>query len=220
MKESESFIVEIWDIGRVKPYHTNPRTIPKSAVEKTAASIKKFGWRQPIVVDPDGVIIVGHTRRLAALHLDRKRVPVHVAKDMSPEDMAAYRLDDNRTGEESEWDYGLLGKELEALKRANYDISSLAFDDVELKTAMGIARGLGVEGNQTDEWNRSMPEYVRGTDGMHKQIIMHFPDQEAVDAFAKLVDQPITKLTKYLWYPKQELTNPSSRIFVAGDRDA
>lgn len=210
--------IEWWDIERVKDYATNPRTITKAAVEKVAASIKKFGWRQPIVVDEQGVIIVGHTRKLGALHLGMKKVPVHVAVGMSPEDAAAYRLADNRTGEETDWDQVLLAKEVAALRLANYDISALAFDDIELRSAAAGAAGHGVQGDPTAEWT-GMPEYVRGTDGMHKQVILHFPDQAAVDAFSELIGQKIGPTTKYLWYPKQPLTNPSERVFVTEPND-
>jgi len=71
--------VETWSIERPIPYARNPRKIPEAAVDKVAASIKAFGWRQPIVVDKDGVIVVGHTRLLAAIKLGFSEVPVHVA---------------------------------------------------------------------------------------------------------------------------------------------
>src|SRR5580658_8895973 len=64
--QSPAFAVEWWPIGRVTPYPNNARVIPASAVEKVASSIRSFGWRQPIVVDTEGVIVVGHVRLLAA----------------------------------------------------------------------------------------------------------------------------------------------------------
>ena len=69
----------VWPIDRVIPYARNARKIPQKAIDKVAASIKEFGWRQPIVVDPDGVVVVGHTRLLAARKLSLADVPVHVA---------------------------------------------------------------------------------------------------------------------------------------------
>src|SRR3954467_13929888 len=70
--------IEMWSIDRVKPYDKNPR-INDAAVDAVARSLQEFGWRQPIVVDEDGVIIVGHTRYKAALKLGYTEVPVHVA---------------------------------------------------------------------------------------------------------------------------------------------
>jgi hypothetical protein len=108
--------VEMWPIERVRPYEKNARKIPESAVQKCAASIKQFGWRQPIVVDAQGVIVVGHVRLLAAQYLKLTVVPVHVASDLTPAQIKAYRLADNRTHEETGWDFDVLGPELIDIK--------------------------------------------------------------------------------------------------------
>lgn len=105
---------EPWPIDRPKPYAKNPRR-NDAAVEKVAASIREFGWAQPIVVDGDGVIIIGHTRLKAAKKLGLKTVPVLVRADLSPEQVAALRLADNKTAELAEWDEPLLAAELDAL---------------------------------------------------------------------------------------------------------
>ena len=101
-----------WPIEKVIPYARNSRKIPESAVDKVAASIKEFGWRVPIVVDKDGVIICGHTRLLAAKKLGLREVPVHVAANLTPAQVKAYRLMDNRSHQETDWDPDLLGPEL------------------------------------------------------------------------------------------------------------
>ena len=103
--------VELMDIGRVIPYARNPRR-NEAAVAKVAASIKEFGWRQPIVVDREMVILAGHTRYLAAQRLGMEKVPVHVAKDLTPQQARAYRIMDNRSRDASEWDLVLLPLEL------------------------------------------------------------------------------------------------------------
>ena len=99
------------DTDKITPYEGNPRVIPEEAVRSVATSLMQFGFRQPIVIDAAGIIIVGHTRWLAAKQLDLKQVPVHVA-DLSPEHAKAYRLADNRVGEYAAWDEGLLSLEL------------------------------------------------------------------------------------------------------------
>jgi DNA modification methylase len=123
--------VEKWDISRVKPYERNPR-INDDAVAAVAASIKEFGFRQPIVVDTEGVIVCGHTRYKAALLLGLQQVPIHVAKDLSPEQIKAYRIADNKTAELSDWNYDLLPIELGELQACNYDLGLLGFDQDEL----------------------------------------------------------------------------------------
>ena len=86
--------IELRPIDQVKPYPGNPRQNDE-AVDAVAASLKEFGFRQPIVVDADGVIIVGHTRYKAAQKLGLKQVPVHVATDLTPAQVKAYRIADN-----------------------------------------------------------------------------------------------------------------------------
>jgi ParB-like chromosome segregation protein Spo0J len=86
-----------WPIGRPKPYARNARKWTKSAIEKVAASIKEFGWVQPIVCDNEDVIVIGHLRLAAAHFLELTEVPVHVASNLSPAQIKALRIADNRT---------------------------------------------------------------------------------------------------------------------------
>ena len=138
-------LVEQRSLNALKPYEGNPRRIPKSAVDAVAASIRQYGFRQPIVVDPDGVIIVGHTRLQAARKLGLESVPVHVA-DLTPEQARAYRLADNRAGEFSAWDDEVLTAELAALADSmDADLAALseitAFDALELDRLLGPSPG-------------------------------------------------------------------------------
>lgn len=112
-------------VGEVRPYPGNPRR-NEAAVDAVAASIREFGWRQPIVVDADGTIVCGHTRYKAAQALGEERVPVTVAADLTPEQVAAYRLADNKVGELAEWDEGLLALELDGLQ--GFDMGRFGFD--------------------------------------------------------------------------------------------
>jgi DNA modification methylase len=123
--------IELRSITDIKPYPNNPR-INDGAVDTVAGSIKEFGFRQPIVVDSDSVIICGHTRFKAAQKLELEKVPVHVAKDLSPEQIKAYRIADNKTAELAEWNYDLLPIELADLQSCNYDLGLLGFDQDEL----------------------------------------------------------------------------------------
>ena len=122
-----------WPIDRPIPYARNSRKIPERAIDKVAASIKEFGWRQAIVVDKDGVIICGHTRLLAARKLGLKQVPVHVADNLTAAQVKAYRLMDNRSHEETDWDLELLGPELEELRGLDFDLELTGFDPAEIE---------------------------------------------------------------------------------------
>jgi len=123
--------VELRSTETVRPYEQNPR-LNDQAVEAVAKSLREFGFRQPIVVDAEGVIIVGHTRWKAAQKLGLAKVPVHVAKDLTPAQVKAYRLADNQTATLAEWNYDLLPVEIRDLQGLNFDLSLLGFSDVDL----------------------------------------------------------------------------------------
>jgi len=126
---ADKFKIEMRPIDDLVPYARNPRKNDGAAVDKVAASIKEFGWRQPIVVDGDGVIIAGHTRHKAARQLGLTEVPVHDAGDLTETQARAFRIADNRTGEESTWDDELLRLEFDDL---GDDIDLTGFDDEEI----------------------------------------------------------------------------------------
>ncbi|GHT16672.1 hypothetical protein FACS1894189_0930 [Planctomycetales bacterium] len=133
----QALAVELRDINSIQPYEHNPR-LNDNAVDAVAVSLKEFGWRQPIVVDTDSIIIAGHTRYKAALKLGLKKVPVHIATDLSPEQVKAYRIADNKTGEIAEWDLTILPIELAELKETGLDMSVLAFSDKELTKLLNV----------------------------------------------------------------------------------
>lgn len=108
-------------IGELKPYKNNPRK-NDGAVDAVAQSIKEFGFKVPIVIDKDGEIVAGHTRLKAAVKLGLEEVPCIVADDLTPEQVRAFRLVDNKTAELSEWDMELLVGELEDLDLSEFNL--------------------------------------------------------------------------------------------------
>jgi len=136
-------------ITSVKPYEKNPR-FNDDAVDAVAKSIKEFGWQQPIVVDREMVIIVGHTRLKAAESLGLTEVPVIVAENLTPEQVKAYRIADNKTGEIAEWNYELLPFEIKDLQDANFDLSLLGFDSEELDRILNGDADKQVEAGKTE----------------------------------------------------------------------
>ena len=137
-------------LGQIIPYSRNPRRNEK-AIATVAASIQEFGWRQPIVVDEAMVILAGHTRLAAAQQLELKTAPVHVAKGLSEAQARAFRIMDNRSGENAEWDNDLLGLELGDLLDADYDLDLTGFTDEELNNLLnGLADGEGAQEGEDD----------------------------------------------------------------------
>lgn len=123
--------VEQWPIEDLIPYENNAKIHTEDQIARLSAQIKKVGWDVPIVVDSRGSIIKGHGRRLAAMQLGLKTVPVIVRRDLSPEDVDAARLSDNRVAM-GDYDTDLLQSELLKLAGADYEMSSMGFDEKEL----------------------------------------------------------------------------------------
>jgi ParB-like chromosome segregation protein Spo0J len=138
----ESMQTQLMPIGQVRRYWRNPRR--KQNIDKIAASLRKYGWRQPIVVDAENVIIVGDTRYLGAQANSMTHVPVWIARDLDEAQVHGYRLADNRIAEESEWDEDSVTAELELLQSLGLsDMADLeeatGFDEEELSGYLGLA---------------------------------------------------------------------------------
>jgi DNA modification methylase len=125
-------LIENWPIDRPKDYPKNARKWSAQAVEKVAASIREYGWRQPVVVDANDVIVIGHLRRAGGKYLGLTEVPVHVARDLTPAQIRGLRLADNRTNQEASWNDDLLGPELADLDALGFDLGLTGFDVHEL----------------------------------------------------------------------------------------
>lgn len=128
-----AFPVEMMSLDDITPYIRNPRK-NENSVEKVRASLLEFGWRQPLVVDKDRVIIVGDTRYRAAKLLGEKfhMAPVHVADNLTDAQIKAYRIMDNRSHEEALWDRELLALEMEDLQELEFDLALTGFNADEI----------------------------------------------------------------------------------------
>lgn len=129
--EQKRLQVQYTDPLDLVPYGKNPR-INDYAVKKVLESIKEFGFKNPILVDPDMVIIAGHTRREASILAGLKEVPYIVATDLTPEQVKAYRIADNKLGELALWDDELLTEELFSLQEADFSLEVLGFTEMDL----------------------------------------------------------------------------------------
>jgi len=114
------------------PYINNSRTHSDEQVAQIAASIKEFGWTNPILVDGDNSIIAGHGRLLAARKLGYKEVPTIELADLTETQKKAYIIADNKLALNAGWDNEILSIELGSLQSANFNIELLGFDAIEL----------------------------------------------------------------------------------------
>jgi hypothetical protein len=169
--------IEDWPINKVRPYPNNPRVL-RNAAEKVAESIKAFGWRQPIVVDADGIIIAGHSRHAAAQLLKLKTVPVHVAKDLTPEQVRALRVADNKTAEFAQWDDAKLADELAEILAGLGSIAATGFSQSEFD-ALVMQASAEVERITTPVQQRPDAEPETGNAGGDDEDDFNLGDDEA-----------------------------------------
>ena len=146
--------IEYMNIDKLIPYINNPR-INDNAVDKVAASIKEYGFKVPIVIDKNNVIVAGNTRYKASRQLGLEEIPCIVADDLTDKQIKAFRIADNKTSELAEWDMELLEIELEGL-----DDIFTGFDDAEFDDIMGIDKE--VEEDDFDEEPPDEPISKRG----------------------------------------------------------
>ena len=125
-------IIEV-KISELKPYENNPRNNDDAAAA-VARSIKEFGFKVPVIIDKNNVIVAGHTRLKAAMLLNLESVPCIVADDLSDEQIKAFRLADNKVAELATWDFEALEKELKDLKDMDldFDMADFGFDSSEI----------------------------------------------------------------------------------------
>jgi ParB-like chromosome segregation protein Spo0J len=143
--------VEHWPLERLQRYERNARTHTRAQVDQVATSILEFGFTNPLLVDPDGVLIAGHCRLAAAQKLGLPEVPVIVLGHLTPAQRRAYVIADNQLALQSGWDLGVLEAEIEALQVEGFDVELLGFDADELSQLLGGGDEDTDDGEDDDE---------------------------------------------------------------------
>jgi hypothetical protein len=183
------------------PYVNNARTHSDEQVTMIAASIKEFGFNNPILLDGENGVIAGHGRLMAAKKIGLDEVPCIELKHLTEAQKKAYILADNRLAENAGWDEDLLKIELNSLKELNFDIESIGFtgfDDTnfeEIETVEG-------ENDPEEEWT-DMPEY-NSEDVCYAKCIVSFETAKDREDFFHLLGQEFTDKTLSMWFPKKE----------------
>lgn len=183
-------------VASLIPNARNARLHSDAQVQQIANSMKEFGWTIPILIDEHDGIIAGHGRILAAHLLDLEYAPCLIATNWSEDQKRAYMLADNKLSLNATWDFELLMDELKILDEHQFDTSIIGFTNDELEQ-------LKMPENLADEHWQSMPDFENPKGAWHS-IIVHFKSPEDMMAFARMIDQPITPKTKFIWHPKSE----------------
>jgi hypothetical protein len=155
-------------IDSIKPYEKNAKKHPESQIKKLAEIIQEFGFKVPILVDSDFVIIAGHGRLLAAKHLGLAEVPVNIADDLTPQQIRAYRIADNKIAE-TDWDLELLETEIREIDNELLDY--LGFEDAELEELLKDK-----ENNWGDKDPDEIPEIPQNVRGVERGQIWQLGD--------------------------------------------
>lgn len=140
--------IEIRPIDKLVPYARNPRSHSEEQISQIAASIREFGWTNPVIIDDNGMILAGHGRVLAAERLGMTQVPVIEVRHLTEEQKRAYVLADNKIAENSFWDSLLLTTEISELADIGLDLFSAGFDDEEIKRILGTQPTLREENQE------------------------------------------------------------------------
>lgn len=143
--ESQSVAIVQIPIAEIVPYVTNPRVHPEAQIEALVKLIERVGFRVPILLDGDNVIIGGHGRLIAARRLGMTEVPAIISDDLSPDEVKAWRIADNRIAEMAEWDVGLLEMDLQTIDFEDFDLETIGFSTIDLDD-LGITLGAGLSG--------------------------------------------------------------------------
>ncbi len=212
-------------VADLKTYDRNSRTHGEAQIAQIAASIREFGFNNPVLIDEQDTIIAGEGRLLAAKKLQMPMVPCVVLAGLTVAQKAAYVIADNKLGLSAGWDNEALEAELDRLATLDFDLTLTGFNEVELAALLEVATADVdkldiVEGDtppdagqqptpdgrrkgpdaQT-EW-RGMPDFSQPEAGPFRSITVHFKDREAVEAFAQLIGQRLTEKAKWIWYPE------------------
>lgn len=198
--------IQQMSVNDIIPYDDNARMHGGEQVQAIAASIREYGFTDPILVDGGNVLVAGHGRLMAAKLVGMQEVPVIVLEDLTPEQIKAYRIADNKLAEGSTWDIDLLMKEVQELVDDGFRTESLGFSDMELFSIHHQDTPVEETEDVDALWKASgMPDMPSGrTIDTHK-VTMHFPDLEARQAFFAMLgyveDDGITDRTTYAWFP-------------------
>jgi ParB-like chromosome segregation protein Spo0J len=196
---SERLVVNETPINDIKEYPNNPRQHSVEQIEMIAKSIREFGFTNPCLVDANNELIAGHGRLAACRKLGMTSVPTIRLGYLSPLQKRALVIADNKIAiSGSQWDIPLLKLELAELKLEHVDLTLSGFSTQEIDQLFAPLI------DPTKEWE-GMPEFEQNDKMAFKTLAVHLKDQDAVDEFARIIDQKIGAKTRFVWFPLIEI---------------
>lgn len=223
VSQERGVCITLREVDVLVQFDRNSRTHSEAQVAQIAASIKQFGFTNPVLIDETNTIIAGEGRVLAAKKLKMESVPCIVLAGLTAVQKAAYVIADNKLALNSAWDTAVLAAELACLAEQSFDFSLTGFSEVEIiefsvdlgaePGASPSSEGPPAGGPDEKDWS-GMPDFEQPSDPPYRTLLVHFNDQAAVDAFAVLIGQHLTDKTKYVWVPKQKKTARTGDVYA------
>jgi hypothetical protein len=201
MKIQQPSKIEKIEVEKLIPYARNSRTHSDAQVAQIAASIREFGFNNPVLIGPDNDIIAGHGRVLAARKLELTSIPCIKLGHLTENQKQGFIIADNRIAMNAGWDDEMLKLEIAKLKNENFNLDLIGFSSAELDVMIGSLDGEKVT-NLKDEWT-GMPEYEK-KEICFRNVVVNFDNAEDVTEFFKIIGQDFTDKTKSIWFPKKE----------------
>jgi ParB family chromosome partitioning protein len=183
------------DIDELTEYENNPRIITELAVDKMADSIKNFGFNNPILLDKNNVIIAGHLRMQGAIKAGLKTLPCIYADDMSPEEVDAFRIEENKSREGSTWDFGKLKDELDGLKEQGVNIEDSGFGEFEAMSIMNDWLPDQPNDEEEEEY-KELEDEANENDLTAKRIVIYYKQDDYNKMQEILKTDKVKRLTR------------------------
>ena len=197
--------IEQVSLEKLIPYVNNARTHSEGQVDQIAASIREFGFTNPVLIDANNTIIAGHGRVLASKKLEMTEVPCIRLDYLSDVQRKAYILADNKIALNAGWNDDLLKLEFTELKDV-FDLTLTGFNLFEINTIFDEKNDIQAE------WD-NMPEYDNDDKTAFRSVIVHFENNDDAAEFFSLIGQGHTDKTKSIWYPEQENMDTESKRY-------
>jgi ParB family transcriptional regulator, chromosome partitioning protein len=199
------------NIADLKHNTNNSRTHSQAQIEQIMASIREFGFTNPVLIDEKNKVIAGHGRLEAAEQLGINKIPCIALKNLTDAQKRAYVIADNQIALNSGWDFSKLKEELLSLKGMDFDLSTVGFRDDELDVLLRTNQ----EFDADSEWV-GMPDYDNQDKTAFRSLIVHFKDNGAVQEFCEVTNQRLSDKTKYIWFPVIEIESEVNKKYING----
>lgn len=199
-------------ISELIPYDRNARLHSETQIQQIVASLREYGWTNPVLIDENKRILAGHGRVEAAKRMNMTHAPCIVLSGLTDAQKRAYVIADNKLALNAGWDEGILKMELMSLEMDGLDFRLTGFEQFEMNNLVNPNE------SQADSRWGGMPDYNSKNESF-RTILVHFRDQASMDKFAEIIGQKLTAKTRFMWYPFEERESWTDKRYTTAPPD-